>query len=42
MSQVKMSGAIIEHMSTKKLIFFGLFILIVQLLSVLLGAFVGE
>ncbi|XP_075878622.1 protein wntless homolog isoform X2 [Nelusetta ayraudi] len=36
-----MSGAIIENMSTKKLIFFGLFILSFQLLFVLLGAFIA-
>lgn len=40
--QVKMSGAIIENMSSKKLMVFALFVLVVQLLSVLLGALVGE
>ncbi|CAK6956314.1 protein wntless homolog [Scomber scombrus] len=36
-----MAGAIIENMSTKKLLFLGLFILVFQVLSILVGAFIA-
>ncbi|CAJ1059722.1 protein wntless homolog [Xyrichtys novacula] len=36
-----MAGAIIENMSTKKLIIFGFFILLFQVLSIMVGAFIA-
>ena len=41
-SVLDMAGAIIENMSTKKLLFLGLFILVFQVLSILVGAFIGK
>lgn len=37
-----MAGAIIENMSTKKLIFLGFFILVFQILSIMVGALIGK
>lgn len=39
-SAFKMTGAIIESMSTKKLVFLGLLIFLFQVLSTLLGALI--
>lgn len=39
---LNMAGAIIENMSTKKLVFLGFFILVLQVLSILVGAFIGK
>lgn len=38
----KMAGAIIENMSTKKLVFLAFFILVFQILSIMVGAFIGK
>ncbi|XP_041646400.1 protein wntless homolog [Cheilinus undulatus] len=36
-----MAGAIIENMSTKKLVIFGFFFLLVQIISIMVGAFIA-
>ncbi len=38
----KMAGAIIENMSTKKLVFFGFVVLAFQVVSIIVGAFIGK
>lgn len=37
-----MAGAIIENMSTKKLVFLGFFIFVLQVLSIMIGALIGK
>lgn len=38
----EMSGAIIENMSTKKLVVLVLFILVLQVVSIMVGALIGK
>lgn len=37
-----MAGAIIENMSTKKLVILGLFMFLLQVLSIMVGALIGK